>query len=339
MKRLLVCIFSLLSVYLSFAQDHRNAGQLYATAKEVMRQGDYENAAQLLDSALKLEPGNLAMLQDLSFVNYLEKDYAKSIEISKTLIERPDADEQTFQLLGMSYKAIAEYKDCDKLYRNALKRFPHSGVLYNEMGELLALNHNIDGAIIQWEKGIEVSPDYSSNYFNAANYYAKNNNLFRELIYGEIFLNLESYSTRSADMKGLLLEGYQKLYSGAGITGHLNGKKGPDFEQLFFETLSKSSNIALDGITPENLTAIRTRFILDWFGTHKEVKLPFYLFSHLRYLLREGLFEAYNQWIFGAANSPSAYEVWIDTHDKQAAAFKQFQQSRVFKLPAGQYYH
>ncbi len=337
MKRFLVIILFLFSAYSLLAQE-QDAKQLYATAKKLMMQADYDNAVLVLNSAIKQDPNNLEMLQDLSYISYLKRDFAKSIELSKTLIARPDAEEQTFQLLGMAYKAIAEYKECDKMYKQALKKFPKSGVLYNESGELMALQKNMNGAIVQWEKGIELDPEYSGNYFNASNYYALNDNIFYEIIYGEIFLNLESYSTRSADVKGLLLEAYIKLYAPGNLSKLKSDKKNSAFEQLFIATLAKSSSLASEGVTAENLTAIRTRFVLDWFGAKNDARYPYRLFSHQQYLLREGMFDAYNQWIFGAANSPSAYQVWIDVHDKQAVAFKQFQQSRVFKVPAGQNY-
>lgn len=337
MKRFLVCILFLFSVCLSSVAQEQDAKQLYSKAKDLMKQGDYDNATLVLNSALKEDPNNLEMLKDLSYISFLKRDFAKSIEISKTLIERLDADEQTFQLLGMSYKAIAEYKECEKMYKLALKKFPKSGVLYNEYGEMMAQNKNLNGAITLWESGIQWDPGYSSCYFNAANFYAQNDNIFLEIIYGEMFLNLESYSTRSADVKGLLLEAYKKLYAGD-LSRLANDKKRSTFEQLYFATLAKSSSLASEGINADNLTAIRTRFILDWFNTKNDTRFPFRLFSHQQYLLREGLFDAYNQWIFGAANSPSAYQVWLDVHDKQAAAFKQFQQSRIFKVPMGQYY-
>lgn len=337
MKRFLVFILFLFSAFSLIAQD-QDAKQLYATAKEFMKQADYDNAVLVLNSAIKQDPSNLEMLQDLSYISFLKRDFAKSIEISKVLVERPDAEEQTFQLLGMDYKAIADYKECDKMYKLALKKFPKSGVLYNESGELMVLQKNKTGAIAQWEKGIEQDPGYSGNYFNASNYYASNDNLFYEIIYGEIFLNLESYSTRSADVKGLLLEAYKKIYNDGTLSKLMSDKKKSGFEQLYLATLAQSSSLASEGVTAENLTAIRTRFVLDWFSAKNDAKYPFRLFSHQQYLLREGLFDAYNQWIFGAANSPSAYQVWIDVHDKQAVAFKQFQQSRVFKVPLGQNY-
>lgn len=336
MKKLFVFSFLIFSFYTSFAQQ-QNAQQLYATAKDFMRQGDYDNTILVLNNALKLQPNDLEMLKDLAFVNYLKRDFSRSIELSKLLIEREDADEQTFQVLGLAYKAIAEYKECNKLYKRGLKKFPQSGVLYNELGELLAITKNLNEAIIEWENGIEFSPNYSSNYYNATNFYAGNENIFRVLIYGEIFINLESYSTRTAQVKALLLEAYKKLFSN-NFTNLKNDKKNSAFAKLFFLTIEKSKNIAAEGITPENLNAIRTRFLLDWQHEKNQNTFPFRLFDHQQYLLNQGLFEAYNQWIFGAAASPSAYQTWIQNHDKQSAYFKQFQQSRVFKISSGQYY-
>jgi len=331
-------IFFAASLSIAFSQE-TNAKTLYATAKDFMRQGDYENATLVLSNALKQEPTNIDMLKDMAFLSYLKRDFAKAIEIGKGLIERNDVDEQSFQILGMAYKSIAETKECDKLYKKGLKKFPNSGVLYNEYGELLATQKNMSAAIEQWEKGIETSPSFSSNYFNAANYYAEKDNFFQEIIYGEIFLNLESYSTRSADMKGLLLEGYKKLYTNDYLNKLLNDKTTGPFAKAFFETILKSNALASEGISAESLTAIRARFILDWYGNKNNEKFPFHLFDRQQYLLREGMFEAYNEWIFGTAANPSAYQLWITANDAKASAFKKFQQSRVFKIPLGQYYH
>ncbi|OIR05396.1 tetratricopeptide repeat protein [mine drainage metagenome] len=338
MKRILFFSFLFFSFYTSIAQE-QDAKKLYASAKDFMRQGDYDNASITLENALKAEPGNLDMLKDMAFLSYLKRDFAKSIEISKTLIERPDADEQTFQMLGITYKAIAEYKECNKLYKTGLKKFPNSGVLHNDFGELLAQSKDMNSAIEQWENGIQLSPSYSSNYFNAANYYARTNNLARVIIYGELFINLESYTSRTADIKALLLEAYKKLFADDTFIKLSNDKNNSAFTKLFFATLEKSRSIAAEGITAENLTAIRTSFILNWFHEKNNTKFPFRLFDHQQYLLSEGLFDAYNEWIFGAAASPSAYQVWIQSHDQQAADFKKFQQSRVFKIPSGQYYY
>jgi tetratricopeptide (TPR) repeat protein len=76
------------------------------------------------------------MLEDQVYLEQLKRDYIKSLQLGKILIERSDAGVKTFQLVGLTYKAIADYKEAKKLYDRALLKFPNSGVLYNEYGDL-----------------------------------------------------------------------------------------------------------------------------------------------------------------------------------------------------------
>lgn len=331
-------LFQISSVVL--AQPQQTAQELHETAKTFMRQGDYDNALLVIKRAAEKEPDNLEILKDLAFIYFLNRDYANAMQVGKPLIERADADVQTFQILGLTYKAIAEYKECRKLYKKALIKFPESGVIYNEYGELLAMDNELNNAIIQWEKGIEVDANYSSNYYNAVKYYAQNQkpDLFWIAIHGENFVNLESYTARTKEVKKIVLEAYKKMYVNTDLTNNLKGKNISPFEQEVMNILNNSISIASDGINADNLMAIKTRFVLDWFEKGDGEKYPFRLFDHYQHMLKEGIFEAYTQWLFGAAANNDAYELWIKANDKQAEAFKKFQTARVYKIPKGQYY-
>jgi len=319
-----------------FAQQ-QTVAQLQETAKTLLQQGDFENAILTLTRAKQQEPNNIEVLKDLSFANYLKRDFAKAIEVGKELIEKPDADQQCFQVLGLSYKAIASYKECEKLYKTALKKFPNSGVIYNEYAELLAIEKNMEEAIVYWEKGIELDPNYSSNYYNATIYYARSKNWIRALLYGELFLNLESYSTRTEEIKAQLLEAYKNLVAPSAIDQLLHAKTISVFEKTILELFAKTANEVKGGITIENIISIRTRFILEWLQG-KQKLYPFRLFDHQQYLLNEGLFEAYNYWLFSTSIQADASQSWQNTHAKESNGFKTFQQNRVFKIPVGQYY-
>jgi hypothetical protein len=206
-------------------------------------------------------------------------------------------------------------------------------VLYNEYGELLAIDGNLPIAIQAWETGIAKDPNYANNYYNAIMYFGRfDKNLLWQLLYGEVFINLESFTQRTAEIKGLLLDGYKKLYTEYDVETLSTDLKLTAFERAIYENLTKTKAITSAGITPENITAIRTRFVLDWFYNKTDESKPYQLFKHHQYLIREGMFDAYNQWLFGAPASPYAYQIWLNTHDKEAAAFKQYQQSKVFKL-------
>jgi tetratricopeptide (TPR) repeat protein len=331
----IISLFSLLifSCVTCYAQEP-DAKTLQETAKTFARQGDFANAIVVLTRARQADPQNIELLKDLSFDYYMQRDYPKGVDIARTLTERSDADVQCYQLTGLFYKATDEVTACERLYKAGIKRFPQSGVLYNEYGELLFARQDYT-AIKQWEKGIEVDPNYSSNYYNAGKYYFLTYDKVWGLIYGEIFVNLESYSKRTAEMKDLLLEGYKKLFSDADLTKNQPNKSA--FAAAWLTVMAKLTPTITQGITTESLTVLRTQFIINWFEKYP-ANFPFRLFDYQRQLLREGLFDAYNQWIFGAAENLPGFQSWTATHNDDYTRFTNFQKGRILKLPEGQYY-
>lgn len=317
----------------SFSQDVKT---LHETAKNYLRESDYQNAILVLNRALEVEPANRELLKDALFANYLKRDFAKAIEIGKPLVERDDADLQSFQLLGLVYKSIADYKECEKMYKRGLKLFPNAGVLYSEYGEILA-EKDVDNAIKLWEKGIEADANFSSNYYYVAKYYAQNSELIWSILYAEMFLNLESYTKRSNEMKVILLDQYKKFFTTTDLSDYSFAKKTNPFTNNVVRVLLKQQDQARLGITPETLTAIRTRFILEWYDKYADT-YPFRLFDHHRQLLQEGYFEAYNQWLFGAATNNDAYQAWQKDREVEMINFLGFMRNRIFKIPGGQQY-
>lgn len=319
-------------IYLHAQEENKT---LHETAKTFMRQGDYNNAIVVLNRALEHDADNLELRKDLAFTYYLQRDYVKALETAKPFAERKDADIQSFQILGMVYKAIEERKEAEKMYKVALKKFPNSGVLYNEYGEMLWSKKDFNEAVKLWEKGIEVDPNFSGNYYNATKYYYFSLDKVWSIIYGEIFLNLESYSKRTAEIKNLLFDSYKKLFADQDLSKNQNLKN--EFVRAFLENIRKQSATVASGIRPESLIVIRTRFILEWFEKDAS-RFPFRLFEYHRQLLKAGMFDAYNQWIFGAAKDLSTFQNWTTVHVEEYNQFNNFQKNRVFKLPAGQYY-
>ncbi len=334
-------LFSLLSICFiiitaSFAQTE-NPDSLHETARNFMNTGDFDNAIIVLNRALLMDKNNLEMEKDLAMSYYLKRDYVNALETVKILMNRTDADVQCFQIAGNVYKALEQPKDCEKAYRRGLKKFPKSGPLLSEYGELLWESKDFS-AINQWEKGIEVDPSYSGNYYNAANYYFFTKDKVWSLIYAEIFVNMESFTERSTEMKQMLLDGYkEKLFANADPMKD-EGKNRSEFAKAFLQEMSKQSSLAGKGITTEILTMIRTRFILDWYQQGNASRFPFKLFDYHQQLIREGLFDAYNQWLFGPGENLAAYDNWTKSHEEEYNAFNKFQRNHIFRMPPGQYY-
>lgn len=328
---LITCSF-LMCFLCSVAQE--DVAGLQASARKFLQESDYANAVLVLNKALSIEPGNADVQNDLFFTYYLARNYAKAMELGKQLVAQPKPDIRSFQLLGLTYRAIEETKEAEKLYKRGIGLFPTSGVLYNEYGEYLWSKEKFEPAAEQWEKGIAADPNYSGNYYNAAKHYYLSQDKVWALLYGEIFVNLESYSRRTPEIKELLLNAYKKYFTNANGLQSPNAKNG--FETSFAAGLNKQSESVSSGITPASLTKMRTRFILEWFK-QEPVKYPYRLFDYHRQLLQEGYFEAYNQWLFAAQDLP-AFQQWTQSHSQSYEAFTNFQRGRVFKLPVNQQY-
>jgi len=319
----------------SFSQTD-NPDSLHETARNFMNTGDFDNAIIVLNRALLMDKNDIGMQKDLAMSYYLKRDYVNALASVKVLMDRNDADVECFQIAGNVYKALEQPKECEKVYKKGLKRFPKSGPLLSEYGELL-WESNDYSAINQWEKGIEVDPSYSGNYYNAANYYFFTKDKVWSLIYGEVFVNMESFTERSTQMKQMLLQGYkEKLFANADPMKDEEKNKN-EFVKTFLQEMSKQSSLASKGITTEILTMIRTRFILNWYQSNAS-KFPFKLFDYHQQLIREGMFDAYNEWLFGPSENLAAYDNWTKSHEEEYNAFNKFQHNHIFHMPPGQYY-
>lgn len=309
--------------------------QLHENARTFMRQGDYNNAILVLNRCLQQDPQNLEVLKDLSLNYFYQKDNNRALDYIKPVLDRDDADDQCFQIAGNIYKALQMPRDCEKVYKKGLKKFPNSGPLFSDLGELMYAQKNYE-AINQWEKGIEADPAYSRNYFNAAKYYFLTTDKVWSIIYSEIFINMEPNGNKTPEMKELLLESYKKLFSDVDLEKNNKDKNG--FVKAFLQTMNKQSFLASQGIHTETLTMIRARFILEWYNSGHN-KFAHRLFDVHRNMLQDGLFDAYNQWLFASVQNLAGFQNWISVHNNEYDAFSDYQRTRPFVMPPGQYYH
>lgn len=334
MKKTICLTLAGLALFCSVAFS-QTARELQETARSFMQQGDYANALLVLNRATQLAPNDIDISKDLALSYYLQKDFNRSLDILKPLLEREDADDQCYQIACNNYKQLVMLKDCDRLLRKGIKKFPNSGAMYNELGELLWAQQDYQ-AIKEWEKGIEVDPGFSKNYYNAAKHYHLVGNRVWSLLYGEMFVNIEPFTYRTPEIKTILLDDYKRLFAETRIAVPEDSKN--NFTTAFVKAMNKQNNVASSGINVEVLTMIRSRFILDWYNEAGD-KMPFRLFELHRQLLQEGMFDAYNQWLFGPVQNLAAYQNWTVTHAAENDEFVKFQRGRIFKVPSGQYYH
>lgn len=316
--RTLLVAFLLILCCHGVSWSQTDATQLYNTARSFMRSGDYANAILVLNRAVALSPESAEYRKQLAFAYYLNNNLPQAEKVIKDVLTSDAVDVQTYQIEGNIIKARGDLKGAEKNYRKGLKKFPASGTLYNELGQIYADQRQYTDALKAWTTGIKVDPALASNYYNAAKTYYYSKDKVWTVLYGEIFIDLERYTSRTTEMKNTLLAAYKDLFNSGLVAGAATpdpaNVSAPDFRQSFLRALGKgATTITSRGITPETLVMLRTRFVLEWANFYKLV-FPFSLFDYQQQLLREGLFEAYNQWIFGPATSLNNYKAWVKQH-------------------------
>lgn len=329
--------------------DNPDAANLFNSARRFIAKGDYSNAILVLNRAIQLQPDKLEYREQLAYTYYLDQNLEQATKIISPLLRNDQATPMTFQIGGDIYQANRDPKGAEKLYKRGLHKFPSSGGLYNDLGQLYFNMSKYSDALRSWVKGIQSDPGFSLNYYNASRTYYYSDDKVWAIIYGEIFVNLEPFTTHTAEIKGILMESYKKIFASPQmITGDLppmRNERGnrdqsavPDFRKAFLNTLAKNAEVITGGVTPESLVMLRVRFLLDWNNLY-HLYYPFALFDDQQELLKQGLFEAYNQWIFGPAANYSAFKNWTALHKDQYDRLIKYLEDHPLKLRNGEFYN
>lgn len=326
--------FIIFFLWLSVSAAAQESQRLHTLGKNYLVDGDYANAEAMLVSALAADTASLAIIKDLTLCYYFEKEFQKGLDLILPVMSGAKGDDQCYQLAGNLYKGSGRSGEAEKVFREGIARFPQSGPLYSELGELKAQAQG-DESIALWEKGIENDPSYPRNYYHACRYYAGTPHQLRGLLYAEIYINMDPQGTRTSEIKELLLAGYRDY-----LRARPSLESGKD-KYGFLRRVSKSlalQSATVDEVNTQTLTMIRTRFIIDWYQVRSDNYPSYHLFEFHRELLRKGLFEAYNQWLFGPADQLQKFQSWTQLHGTEYAALLKWIRNKPFTMPPGQHY-
>ncbi|MFM7838622.1 MAG: tetratricopeptide repeat protein, partial [Chitinophagaceae bacterium] len=300
----LLTLFLLLLPFGLWAQGDSLRGVL-ANLQRYKQQGDYTNALVIAEQGLRQFPQQIELLNERAYCHLLNKNYAAAVQAVEPLLQRTEATVPTFQIAVLIYRALSERKKVEQIYAIALKKFPQSGVLHNDIGELRWEEKDLNGAIAYWEEGIRSEPNYPGNYYHAALYYLLLENNFWGLLYGELFVNLESFTERTAQVKKLVWEGYKRFY--ANLPRLQPPSAEHEFERACFHLLRQELSIFANGITLSSVQQFQETFTRNWFEFYGQ-RFPFRLFDHYRQMMRMNLMEVYLNWLAGEVANPEGYK-------------------------------
>jgi tetratricopeptide (TPR) repeat protein len=329
------------------------AGEKANQAITHMDNGEIPQSIVLLNEAIKLDPENIVYPYELALANAFNKDYKQSIKILKPLLKHKDVWDQIYQLMGVNYSYLKQPKKAIDYFDKGLAKFPNSGILHLERGNMFLMENNYEKALSFYEKGIKVAPGFPSNYYWASKIYCSSKEKSWGLIYGELFMNLERNSRRTAEISKLLFDTYK---SGIHFTSDTSMSVSFCKNMVInIESLSDPSKIKLPfclvfeptmllsignekSVNIASLDRIRGRFIENYFKMGHSKTHPNALFEYNKKVLEAGHIETYNHWILMKGDE-EAFQNWhTDNGDKWDAFVKWFTDNPL-KLDKNMIFH
>lgn len=313
--------------------------QMFRSAHEYMQIGNYREAIRIYRQAIVLEPGDAILSLELGRAQYLAGDFSDAEATLTAAVGKAGSTDVCYQLLALSQEEQHNEKKAKKTIEEGLERFPASGLLYNERGKLFYSSKKRDDALNAWLDGTLKAPVYAPNYMNLSIVYLESNSVIWGLLYGEMYLCLTHDTTGDAVLKSKIFAGYKKMFDGIGSAAGLPDKN--DVQAKFIDAVQKVylqlTPVVSDGITAENLTMVRTRFLMDWYSKYA-AEYPFSLFAYYFEMIRTGHFEIYNEVLFGKAENDAQFIAWDKFHEGDIARFVGWAQAHPYRpLPSDIY--
>jgi|TARA_B110000967_G_C18777140_1_gene506191 tetratricopeptide (TPR) repeat protein len=324
----------------SFGQTSDDKSEAYDIAKEaikIMDNGEIEKSIGMLKKAQKLDPENYLYPYEIGYAYLLQKDYKNAIKTLKPVLKYKDNNDQCFTLLGNTYDTDKQPEKAIEIYKKGLIKFPKSGRLHYELGNVQEVLKKYDDALTSWENGITVSPSYPSNYHTASIYYCKyTTEKIWGVIYGELFINIERGSEKTTQISKLLFDTYKssitiKSKTEGGVSFSKSSqmtipKEGEEIKLPFsmpYEItmiLAITSELDKKELGIASLNNIRTSFINSWYENERNIEYPNILFDWHKKLIDLEYFESYNYWLLMKGNEDE-FDNWVGSNKEKFDAF------------------
>jgi len=344
-----------ITAQITYAQTNKEKALTKAQeAVTLMDNGKVDESIKLLKEAITLDPDNYNYTYELAYAYYLKQDYKQASQLLEQNKNHKDVNERLYQLLGNSYDMLGESTKALAAYDEGLQKFPNSGMMYLEKGNVYWGKQDFNKALPFYEKGIEVDPKFSSNYYRATRIYCSSTEEVWGMIYGEIFMNLERNSKRTAEISKLLYDTYKSQIKFTGKNSF-----SVSFSQnatITINDLSDTSNIKLPYgvgvyeptlsmsiltekvIDINSLDRIRKSFVELYYKNGNGIKYPNALFDYQNKVLQAGHMEAYNHWILMKGDEEGFTKWQTSNKDKWDAFVKWFSSNGMVLNSSNKFY-
>jgi tetratricopeptide (TPR) repeat protein len=344
-RRLLICWLLLVGspVFAQRRESQNLSDSLTRKAVKFIDANKATEALTLLAAARKADPESFFPVYETGYVHYAQKEYKRAIAVLELVLDHENVEDQAYQLVGNSWDNLGKPKKALAAYEAGLKKFPKSGKLYLETGTLYAIQKEYDKALQFYEKGIKAEPDLASNYYRAALIYASSSEKIWNVLYGELFMNLERNTPRTVEMGKEMFETYKKsvtIENDTAYSVHFSkranvmyaGDAAPKLPFSAIYEITFATSLAGEKVLDlPALVRTRMRFTDLYFKNNLQDQYPNVLFNYQGEIKEAGHLEAYNYWLLGDGDVP-AFKKWLADHKEDYAAFADWYNEHPLEL-------
>ena len=299
------------------------------SAVYMMDNGNPQGAITILDDLCKKYKNNYVLEYERLYAYYLAGDYKRVVKDGPKLFKHPEVESQSYQMVGNAQDMLGDPEAAIKTYDEGLERFPNSGYLYLEKGNIYMMHQRYNEAVGCYLRGVEVQPDFASNYYRLAKLYADSTEPLWAIVYAEVVCNLQPGTERCEEMGKLI---YDLFCENVKIEGENNIHVSLTKENTVYMS-SDTSDVQFPFPMMYEMGTMRSSAMIELMETKKltvaqiadmrkgavefidSVAPGYYNLSLLDYhrkLIKSGHWEAYNMWLM----SPGAEEEtnqWADS--------------------------
>jgi tetratricopeptide (TPR) repeat protein len=326
----------LLTGQIAFGQDNKEkALEKGLEAIQLMDEGKFDESIKLLKQAQKLDPKRYDYPYEMAYAHYAQGDFKGAIKILEKLSDHKDVTDRLFQLLGNAYDVIDNSEKAFEVYDAGLEKFPNSGALYLEKGNVYWGKEEYAEAIPYYEKGIEVDPGFASNYYRAARIYLNSTEEIWGMIYGELFMNIERNTARTAEISEMLFATYESEISFTSdssiavsfcqsmtmsIDALSDGKEMVLPFCMIYEPTLLIGIVFEKSLDINSLDRIRNGFIENYFKMGHNKTHPNILFDYQNEILKAGHLASYNHWVLMKGDEDK-FDIWVEENEEKWTEF------------------
>lgn len=268
-------------------------------------------------------------------------NYKNVVEIVEPLIQSNISNESVYTVLAQAYASMNDDKKALKVLENGIAKVDNTSSLWYNTGLVYKKQKKYEQALQSWIEGMNSDPNYAPNYKEAAIAYVQTTQPVWAVLYAEIYLNLINTNEVDKELNIVLLDAYQKMFftpSQSALGTDFLDKGRNSFIGEVQKTFLSLFYVVSDGINTENLNMLRCRFVINWVNQLGK-KYPFSLFNYQNELMKNGSFDAYNQWLYGKTENPQAYNLYAENFTSDLHQFYKFKQQISFKISKSDIYN